>query len=506
MNSVYTLENSCFTYEWLEVYLPSSMGMRTRILPFIFVLFLHQLSTAQKCPTAKWLQERVVALKSKGPTYSTEIAKDDKLKMTMTKIIGHFEFLGNQKAKGLPKNLAVRSGVKNPWRCERNEDRLADAVKNVIKNFGWRTTYKNGVINPCRSIIKSDDKDFLREMREVGSSVQLFDRITRFGKGIEALGVRIGEAYGLNWERFRRVEERPFDADRFRTCRIVKALGYRVNGSWALAARISNTEVGFEQRDFERITLNEFVIPDGTGGVSSIGVTIPTCKNGLLTGYDSGTASVSSWSGEHTWSHFANFPTNVNPALEDALEMSEFNKELVEDIYNPSSFIALWLPTIVVMVPLALFQDWDPRTSLLYRVVTDVIAILPFASKGAELIYNGSRRKYATVSFVYGADTTTDLAAVETWVAFCEMKQYVFWVGISVLIIIAVEILIGLILERRTRSSLENFVHQSRGRDTEMKPTLLGPQNATSKEDNKTFLISRGNGLLYYLLKTNLRN
>jgi len=38
------------------------------------------------------------------------------------------------------------------------------------------------------------------------------------------------------------------------------------------------------------------------------------------------------------------------------------------------------------LVALALFQDWSPATSLLYRIITDLIAVLPFASKGIELI------------------------------------------------------------------------------------------------------------------------
>ncbi len=488
--------------------------MTSRRLKLCIVVLLFLNSSAQQCPTVKWLQDRIVPVNSNGVTFASEIEKDDSLKLVLSQILDHFKFLGEQKDSGVPKSDVVRDGVKNPWRCERNEDRLTEAVRHIMKNFGWFSSYPDKYIKRCRSVIKSDDADFNRKMKRFNSPSQLYDRITEFGSGVSDFAKEVGQAYGLDWDRFLRVEERPFSADRFRKCRLVKALGYRVNGRWSLAVRISNTEVGFEQEDRQRKTINEFVSTDGSSQVVNEPVTIPSCSGGLVSGYVTGTAAVSSWDGMHTWSHFANFPTEQNPAIEDALDRSEFNKELVEDINNPSSFLALWLPTILVMIPLALFQDWDPNTSIFYRIVTDFIAVLPFAAKGIELIVNGSKRTYSTVSYVYGADTSSDLAAAETWVAFCEMRAYVMGVGIFCLILIAVQIIIGILLERRARKRLQRYVFELQEEskqsntgnfdDNEVKDNSIPSHKITNEalgEAKHSMFVSRGNGLLWHMSK-----
>lgn len=478
----------------------------------VFISALLLLANAQKCPIPSWLQERIVPLNSwNGTTFGKLISEDKDMNRSMHQIVSHFEFLGEQKDEGRPKTESVREGVKNPWRCERNADRLASAVKYIMKNFGWRNKENDGFIDSCRTVLKSDDRDFNRKMRQKNTPAQLFSRIRAFGEDVGKIGEKVGRSYGLRWERYVRVEEGPFEADRFRKCRYVKALGYRISGKWSLAVRISNTEVGFEEDNGRRKTLNEFVRPDGKGGVTQEKVSIPLCKNNRLLDIRNGTASVSMWEGEHTWSHFANFPTDLNPALNDALEKSEFNKELVEDINNPSSFIALWLPTIVVMIPLALFQDWDPRTSFLYRIVTDFIAILPFASKGIELIVNGSKRTYATVSYVYGAKNLEDLAAAETWVAVCQMRPYVAGIGAFCLLLIVLQIIIGIIFEIRTRSSLAKFVSSSRNNIDETLSKLVDSEveqqegddgnieeSIKKTEQDNIYFRSRGNGLLWH--------
>lgn len=132
--------------------------------------------------------------------------------------------------------------------------------------------------------------------------------------------------------------------------------------------------------------------------------------------------------------------------------------------------------------------------------MTDFIAVLPFASKGIELMYNGSRRTYSTVSYVYGAENMNDVAVAETWVAFCEMKPYVFAVGAFCLILITIEIIIGLFLERRARKQLEKYVLIAEESDVKDNSHPSNKIDVEMGDDNVTnSWSSRGNGLLWYL-------
>lgn len=109
-----------------------------------------------------------------------------------------------------------------------------------------------------------------------------------------------------------------------------------------------------------------------------------------LTSFTIATATLATWGGKPTWSHFDPSAFWLNPALELASHRGEHQKDLVEDSETASNLAILMLLTALALVPHRLFQDVSLLLTLLYTVATDIISVLPVATKGFELILYAS--------------------------------------------------------------------------------------------------------------------
>ncbi len=143
------------------------------------------------------------------------------------------------------------------------------------------------------------------------------------------------------------------------------------------------------------------------------------------------------------------------------------------------------LPAVLTLVPIGLFQDVSLSSTLVYILVTDIVSVLPVAIKGTELLWYGSKKHYATVSYLYGAETAKDIATAETWVASCGMKEFVQEKGIGLLTTALCAMIVGIVLEFVIRWQVTKY-KKFYDRFHE-----FGPTNRDCRHEN--------HGLLWYL-------
>lgn len=173
---------------------------------------------------------------------------------------------------------------------------------------------------------------------------------------------------------------------------------------------------------------------------------------GRVVGYKNCTATLKTTAGTLPWSHFSSrngvsYELKTNPAIVQALKRGKFEKEMVEDSDSFSYLSILAVPTVLTLLPIALFQDASMFATVLYAMATDIASAIPIVIKGIELVLYGSRRHYAFSSDMYGMNNGTGFAAAETWAAECGMKPFVLYRGM-VLITLGVSVMVfGILLE-----------------------------------------------------------
>lgn len=146
-------------------------------------------------------------------------------------------------------------------------------------------------------------------------------------------------------------------------------------------------------------------------------------EDGMPIGWiQNGTSLLESLPGSPSRSHFVHqfgpyYGTandlKTSPAIVQALEGGELEKQMVENSDCLSSMSILLLPTILTLLPIALFQDASMLATVLYAVASDIASAMPNAIKGAELVIFGSRKHYAFNVDMYGVKNNTGAIAAE---------------------------------------------------------------------------------------------
>lgn len=120
---------------------------------------------------------------------------------------------------------------------------------------------------------------------------------------------------------------------------------------------------------------------------------------------------------------------------------------MVKDSDSFSSLAILLLPTVLALVPIAVFQDAGVFATVLHTVATDIVSALPIAIKGVELVIYASRRHNAFNANMYGMNSRTGTTAAQVWAAECDMKPFVRQRGIVRVSLAASAMVLGILLE-----------------------------------------------------------
>lgn len=77
----------------------------------------------------------------------------------------------------------------------------------------------------------------------------------------------------------------------------------------------------------------------------------------------------------------------------------------------------------MALVPLMLFAEVNNSMMLAYMVVTDFLAVLPWAIKGAELLVVGLSEYFSARTMVYGDLRSANTVVAATWSCQCTAGQ-----------------------------------------------------------------------------------
>lgn len=424
---------------------------------FLFCSILSSTSSqraGKRCSTEEVAYP--VALESRNGTFSSAINPRPTDKLALKSILSHFKELGRTLDRNDPKTGGI-------WRC---------GTTSTSEDLTWEHSLFGWYFPPpfCAYFIHADTPpiDFSRP-RDV------FKAIRRFHSTVLPFGSSVASSYGLLWTKTFTAGVLKFrPPDKYRKCELARALGYRFNRTWAATAVVTNFSANIAVN--ARGTLKELITVDSSNSVRPVSLSTHSCEKDGPARLN-GTGILKTPSGSIPWPHFdfgvrswlkEDLP--ISPAIVQALQKGNFEKEMVVDSSSFSNLAILLLPVILALLPIAVFQDASVMATVLYAVATDMVSVLPIAIKGAELVVYGSRRHYAFNSNLYGMNGSAvvkversigplrigkRIAMTETWAAECRMNSFVRQRGIGLLALAVAAMMLGIVLEVLARRFAE---------------------------------------------------
>lgn len=101
------------------------------------------------------------------------------------------------------------------------------------------------------------------------------------------------------------------------------------------------------------------------------------------------------------------------------------------------------LPVLLTLLPISLFADVDMKALVAHTFVTDILSAFPLV----DLLRLKESKHAATVTWIYGGRTDTDLSAAETWFVECRADSDVGTPGSRFLIVAVVVMVLRVGLE-----------------------------------------------------------
>lgn len=260
----------------------------------------------------------------------------------------------------------------------------------------------------------------------------------------------MAQSYGISWEKVLSAGVLDFDPpDKYRQCKLARALGYHFNSSWAATSVFTNVSTGVAVK--HRGILKEAIVGGASKTPRALQLTKAVCE--CRKEWDGGISKTSQ--GRMSWSHFRRKELRQSPAIRQALERRDFEREMVEDSDSFSSLSIVLLPITLALVPIAMIQEVTALATMLYAVATDVVSVQPIAIKGVELVVYGSQRHYAFNLDLYNMNKGNRSSVVETSAAECGMRPVVRQKGIGLLALACTAMMAGIVLEVLARRCTE---------------------------------------------------
>lgn len=243
--------------------------------------------------------------------------------------------------------------------------------------------------------------------------------------------------------------------DHIDSCELLHNVGFRINGVWSVMSSLSQFPMSSSRRDRDREYQVEYLTLSDKGIVGNILITLPKSQTDS-TPVNTTTTTYENWSGTPASSIFrASAPLSENPAIAAALQEKSEWREQVEDSRTVSNISIMVLSCLFTLIPLASFADVSLLALTIYTIATDIIACVPLAIKGCELLLaNRIHRK--TVIWAYGdvLGSRNRSLVVESWSAECAVNEDVRILGVGLLVFALIMMILGLTFELLARNRL----------------------------------------------------
>lgn len=411
--------------------------MSTALFPVLCLLQVTVLVNAQAVPRASpakvpaWAQNRIYSFSSRG-LMSPYFSGNTTAKRYFNSLLDHFKTVDKEIAV---LNRDASSGKDNMVElCTRVQAEVVESVAAKASTLGFGVFKSN-----CISELPAS------------SPLAIFRTISGYGGAVAAAGKFAMQQTKLNWTK---AYTHYMFEDKFNLFKysVVHAVGFRIRGKWATS--ISKTEYPVNQFKSNpgRRYLVEYIRPRPDGTVVNMFFRLPKCTHGqnnadprnkvcdtrppcgngtegINANCDArpkgptvanSTTSLEEWRGIPTASFFRQLmPLSENPAVSAALRRASGLEQQALDSTTASSIAILMLTATLTLVPVAAIADVTLLVTVAYTVFTDLLACMPVAIKGIELVTLSRLTPEAAVSWVYGIKTDTDIGIAETWAAQC---------------------------------------------------------------------------------------
>lgn len=252
----------------------------------------------------------------------------------------------------------------------------------------------------------------------------------------------------------------------YQTCNLTAMAAARNGQSWFLKFGFTNQPKEQQLPNFQRQSVMEHLrVVDGEflwPLVKQMYMRNDTEKGIINQFVNDSTTLIASFRGDAGQSHYDGVAIEDNPAIQDALGKSDLWIQQAQDALAPSSIAILVLPLLLAVVPIALIADVGTIVMLLYTFISDILAVVPLAIKGVELIFIGSRVVQSTIIRMTSGGTSVKLgtSGAELWAAQCVTNSHVKAFGIAFVVLAIVFMLVGLAAEFVARRYVRHTQHR----------------------------------------------
>lgn len=322
-----------------------------------------------------------------------------------------------------------------------------------------RLKQQSSWINAARKYLNNLDKGTLDAScpYSLGSAgkkgEELMQHMLDLGVGLHTIGAGIEKDAFANWSRVVGDLRMRYE-NQVHTCDITRAGASRVGAKWYVQTVLTNAPITSNLAVWKRQYLSELVTHDPKGTLQSLQIPAVKKEGGTEVFLSNTTTVISSWGGAPETSLYTSLPSALNPALRDAIENNEKERDVVEDTTTMSNIAIMALPLLLTCVPISLIEHVSSVFMFLYIVVTDIVSALPLAIKGFELIDISGKTHVATKTWVLSDAGGNGLAIAEAWCAKCRAKESLHRTGIAFVATAVVAMLFGVCAELVARRLL----------------------------------------------------
>lgn len=276
---------------------------------------------------------------------------------------------------------------------------------------------------------------------------EIFEAVLTRARIIYELRHKMTAAVGLDWTDTDVLYRFPYNRTS-QSCHIHPVSALRIGSKWYLDVRVTNFPVmKFLPRKTRRYLSEHIRVENGR--LETLASLRTKTSFSSKDSFDNTTTFISNNPFEVTPSHYGLMHAQDNPALRSALGLSDTFIQQVEDAMTPSNVAILFLPLGLTLLPAAAITPVSTFGAAVYTIMSDVLAAVPLAIKGVELILIGSRCYRTVVVRLTGAinGSRSETSASELFVAECKAKDHVRPTGIKFLSIAICAMLFGITLE-----------------------------------------------------------
>lgn len=331
-------------------------------------------------------------------------------------------------------------------------------VQGVLRVYGWPpigdTVLSSRLLSKSTALLSSDME--VNRTNYYRTKALVFDALGDLGNALEAYSAQKRVTQLLKWPNVHYAAKMTYNVqfDRY-TCELRSNHAYRTQGSWAVGAVVTNDNRTYNLRPSKRLYLTEALYFNSSNRVvpSRFLVDLQSNKSRsywgnrpVIEGKTPVTSIVTEDGGPSDISFVKGEEAEDNLAIAKAIISGDSLTRQGLDARTWTSTIIIALPLPLAILPAPLFMDVGNRAMLVYMFATDVLAVLPLAIKGVELIDLSKRRWGATETVFYGQPWGVSTSVATTWSCKCQAQGMIQYGAVFLAVAITASV-VGISLE-----------------------------------------------------------